>query len=40
MEVTNSRRGFDGLRVLTLESRRAPEMGKLSYKLLNGDEEE
>jgi uroporphyrinogen-III synthase len=29
MEDTNSRRGFDGLRVLTLESRRAPEMAKL-----------
>jgi uroporphyrinogen-III synthase len=29
MEDTNPRRGFDGLRVLTLESRRAPEMSKL-----------
>jgi uroporphyrinogen-III synthase len=29
MEDTNSRRGFDGLRVLALESRRAPEMAKL-----------
>jgi len=29
MEDTNSRPGFDGLRVLALESRRAPEMAKL-----------
>jgi uroporphyrinogen-III synthase len=31
MEDTNPRRGFDGLRVLTLESRRAPEMAKLIF---------
>lgn len=29
MEDSNSKRGFDGLHVLTLESRRAPEMAKL-----------
>ena len=29
MEEENSKKGFDGLRVLTLESRRAPEMAKL-----------
>ena len=29
MEDANSKKGFDGLRVLTLESRRAPEMAKL-----------
>src|SRR6266853_5316159 len=29
METEDSRKGFDGLRVLTLESRRGPEMAKL-----------
>jgi hypothetical protein len=29
MEDGNLRKGFDGLRVLTLESHRAPEMAKL-----------